>query len=175
MLSDEKVRLRLIRQEDLELLHEFHQDISNRGAHFPTGVLAEPIFRQKYQQSGFWSEDQGMLLIMADQDELAGHIEFFRTVSYLDELELSYHIYQKEHRGRGLATKSVELLTDYLFKKKRINRIRLVIHPDNIASKKVAERCGYNLESVSRGAWYHQGRHHDVEIYSKLQAEHLDG
>lgn len=31
------------------------------------------------------------------EDEILGHIEFFPTVSYLDELELAYHVYNDEH------------------------------------------------------------------------------
>jgi RimJ/RimL family protein N-acetyltransferase len=46
-----------------------------------------------------------------------------------------------------------------------------VIHPDNSGSRRVAEKCGFQHEGTARGAWYNQGRHHDVEIYSILHSE----
>ena len=48
------------------------------------------------------------------------------------------------------------------------NRIRLVVHPDNAASRRLAEKCGFRHEGTARGAWYHKGKHQDVEIYALL-------
>ena len=42
-----------------------------------------------------------MLLITTHRDAIIGHIEFFKTVNYLDELELSYIPYRPEHRQGG--------------------------------------------------------------------------
>jgi [ribosomal protein S5]-alanine N-acetyltransferase len=68
---------------------------------------------------------------------------------------------------QGVATEAVRLLVCYLFENKRVNRIRLVIHPDNVASRRLAEKCGFRHEGTARGAWYHQG----VEIYAVLHAD----
>lgn len=172
MLEGEKITLRPVRDSDLDCLYDFHQDISNRGSYFPTGVISEPTFQKRFQETGFWEDDDGMLLIVVGDDEIIGHIEFFRTVQYLDELELSYHIYADEHRGKGVATEAVNLITRYLFDRKKNNRIRLLIHPENGASKRVAEKCGYNQEGVARGAWFHWGKNQDVEVYALLRDEY---
>lgn len=175
MLSGQVINLRTAREEDLEELYQFHLDISNRGEFFPTGVISEPAFRREYLETGFWGKERGMLVIVGEGDSIVGHIEFYPTVPYLDELELSYHIYSKEWRGKGVATDAVELLTECLFGRLKHNRIRLVIHPDNQASKRVAEKCGYRFEGLSRGAWFHQGRSHDVEIHGITRADFTNG
>ena len=172
MLQGERVRLRLVRETDLDRLHDFHQDISNRGDFFPVGVVSLPTFQQQFRKSGFWDKTEGMLIIAGEGDRILGHIEFFETVNYLDEIELSYIIYSPDDAGRGIATEAVTLLSGYLFDAKKINRIRLVIHPDNQASRRVAEKAGFTYEGVARGAWYHQGRNHDVEVWSRLRSEH---
>jgi len=172
MLQGDVIRLRTVREGDLERLYAFHQDIANRGAYFPVGVMAEPVFKRRFQETGFWQEKDGMLLIVSETDEILGHIEFFQTVSYLDELELSYHVYTGEHRGKGVASDAVRLMTGYLFDRKKNNRIRLIIHPDNHASKRVAEKCGYAYEGVARGAWFHRGRSRDVEVYALLREDY---
>lgn len=171
MIKGESIQLRLIREGDLEEVYNYHADLANRGEFFPLGVLSEPAFKQRYQQDGFWGKDDGMLLIVDREDQIVGHIEFFATVPYLDEYELSYQLYARDQYGKGYTTEAVKLLVDYLFGRKKINRIRLVIHPDNAASRRVAEKCGFTHEGTARGAWFHQGKNHDVEIYSLLRGE----
>ena len=81
-----------------------------------------------------------MLVMVSPKDDILGHIEFFKTVNYLDEFELSYVVYAAEQRGKGVATEAINLLVRYLFETKRMNRIRLVIHPENGASRRLAEK-----------------------------------
>jgi len=168
MLHGNSIRLRPVRENDLDQLYSFHLDIDNRGDFFPRGVLAEPAFCRQFQETGFWSKDEGMLVIVSQQEEILGHIEFFKTVNYLDEFELSYQVYATEQRGKGVATEALNLLVRYLFETRQVNRIRLVIHPQNLASRRLAEKCGFKHEGTARGAWYNRGRHQDVEIYAIL-------
>jgi ribosomal-protein-alanine N-acetyltransferase len=171
VLKGKLIRLRVVRESDLPAMYEFHHDISNRGEFFPVGVMSLPAFESAYRESGFWGEKRGMLAIIGDRDQIIGHIEFFETVSYLDEIELSYQLYSREYDGRGIITEAVGLLTGYLFGRKKINRIRLIIAPGNAASKRVAEKSGYTFEGLARGAWWHAGKNHDVEVWSVLRAE----
>jgi RimJ/RimL family protein N-acetyltransferase len=174
MLKGKSITLRPVGETDLDQLYTFHLDIDNRGEYFPRGILAQPAFHKQFQETGFWSKDDGMLVIGSSDDEILGHIEFFKTVNYLDEFELSYQVYSPEHRGKGVATEAVNLLVRYLFETKRVNRIRLVIHPDNLASRRIAEKCGFKHEGTARGAWYNKGAHQDVEIYAILHEDVIE-
>jgi RimJ/RimL family protein N-acetyltransferase len=171
MLKSKSITLRPIRDADLDQLYTYHIDIDNRGDYFPRGILAQPTFRKQFQETGFWSKEDGMLVIVSPEDEILGHIEFFKTVNYLDEFELSYQVYAPEHRRKGIASEAVNLLVRYLFETKQVNRIRLVIHPDNLASRRLAEKCGFRHEGTARGAWYNRGSHQDVEIYAILHRD----
>ena len=113
----------------------------------------------------------GKLVIVGGKDTIIGHIEFYPTTSYLDEIELSYHIYSSEHYGKGIATEAVQLMTGYLFNRLKVNRIRLIIHPDNLASQRVAAKSGFTHESTARGAWFHKGKSQDVEVFALLREE----
>jgi RimJ/RimL family protein N-acetyltransferase len=171
MLKGDVITLRPVYDTDLDQLYAYHLDIDNRGDFFPRGVLAQPLFRKRFQENGFWTKEDGMLVIVSAHDEIVGHIEFFKTVNYLDEYELSYQVYASEHRGKGVTTEAVNLLVCYLFEHKQVNRIRLVIHPDNLASRRLAEKCGFQHEGTAQGAWYHKGAHQDVEIYAILHQD----
>jgi [ribosomal protein S5]-alanine N-acetyltransferase len=171
MLIGKSIRLRTVRETDLEDLYARHVDIANRGDYFPLGFVSESEFRRRFQENGFWEKEEGMLLIIDGSEKILGHIEFFKTVNYLDELELSYQIYERAERGQGTMTEAVNLMVRYLFGRLKANRIRLIIHPENHASCRLAEKCGFIQEGTARGAWFHQGRNHDVAVYAILREE----
>lgn len=171
MLTGERVTLRPIREVDLSAFVAAHVDIGNRGAFFPLGVVSEPVLRRRYAEHGFWEPDEGTLLIWSQDDEIVGHIEFFRPVSYWDAFELSYQLYDQRHAGQGSTTEAVQLLVDHLFATKQRHRIHLVIVPGNLASRRVAEKCGFVLEGTVRGAFFNAGRNHDVLLYSLLRTD----
>jgi [ribosomal protein S5]-alanine N-acetyltransferase len=171
MLKGKSILLRLVHQSDLNELYARHIDLVNRGRFYPLGLLSEIEFRRRFEDKGFWDKEEGMMLIVDADGKILGHIEFFKTVNYLDELELSYQIYEQGDRGRGYATEAVNLMVRYLFGRLKMYRIRLIIHPENRASRRVAEKCGFTHEGTARCAWYHQGRNHDVEVYAILRDE----
>ncbi|MBD8868454.1 GNAT family N-acetyltransferase [Nocardioides donggukensis] len=171
MLVGRSVTLRQVREADLDSLYDAHADIRNRGAFFPLGVMSETAFRGQYAEHGYWQQTEGMLVMVSPEGEIAGHIEFFRPVSYWDAFELSYQLYDDRYAGRGLATEAVRLLVDYLFDTKKEHRIQLVIVGENAASRRIADKCGFVEEGVARGAFYNGGHNQDVVVYSLLRTD----
>lgn len=171
MLNGERVTLRPVRERDLMPFITAHVEISNRGAFFPLGVQSEPALRRTYAETGFWERDEGTLLIWDRADVMVGHIEFFKSVGYWDAYELSYQLYSTDHAGKGYTTEATRLLVDYLFSAKKVNRLSLVIVPENTASRRIAEKCGFQLEGTARGAFFNGGRNQDVLMYSLLRTD----
>lgn len=171
MLSGTAVTLRQVRQVDLDALFDAHTNIRNRGAYFPLGVKSQTAFRNEFAEHGFWQTTEGTLIIEALGGDIAGHIEFFRPVSYWDAFELSYQLYADQYAGRGLVTEAVQLLVDYLFSVRKEHRIQLVIADENLASRRIADKCGFVLEGTVRGAFFNDGRNQDVLLYSLLRTD----
>ena len=171
MLTGKNVVLRPMRESDFDRAWAAHVDIANRGAFFPLGVTSEPTFRRHFSETGFWEREEGLLLVVDRDDQLLGHIEFFKPVSYWDAFELSYQLYDEQHAGRGYVTEAVQLLVDHLFATKKQHRIHLVIVPENLASRRVAEKCGFVLEGTARGAFFNDGRSQDVVLYSLVRTD----
>ena len=171
MLQGRLIELRPVRESDLDAMYAAHVNIADRGAHFPLGVQSEPAFRREFAENGFWEREAGTLLIFTSDGEIAGHIEFFKPVAYWDAFELSYQLYGDRFAGRGYTTEAVQLIVDYLFATKKQHRIHLVIVPENTASRRVAEKCGFVLEGTVRGAFFNHGRNHDVLLYSLLRTD----
>jgi RimJ/RimL family protein N-acetyltransferase len=171
LLYGERVRLRPIQGSDLDAFWAAHIDIRSRGAFFPLGVMSESKMRKQFAETGFWEREEGVLLILTHENEMAGHIEFFKPVNYWDAFELSYQLYDDRFAGRGYVTEAVQLTVDYLFGAKKQHRIHLVIVPENAASRRIAEKCGFILEGTARGAFFNDGRNQDVLIYSLLRTD----
>jgi [ribosomal protein S5]-alanine N-acetyltransferase len=53
-------------------------------------------------------------------------------------------------RGRGLATAAVRLIAGWAFGELELARLAMFVEPDNVASRRVAERCGFVREGRLR-------------------------
>jgi RimJ/RimL family protein N-acetyltransferase len=171
MLNGRQVTLRPARSDDVDALYAAHTAIANRGRYFPLGVVSESKFRRDFSEHGFWEKEEGLFVIESPEGEIAGHIEFFKPVNYWDAFELSYQLYDDEYAGKGWTTEAVQLVVDYLFAAKKQHRVQLVIVPENTASIRIAEKCGFVREGTARGAFFNDGRNHDVLVFSLLRTD----
>jgi RimJ/RimL family protein N-acetyltransferase len=76
-------------------------------------------------------------------------------------------------RGRGIATEAVRLLAGWALGALRLDRLELMIHPENIGSQRVAERCGFKREGLLRSYMLKQnsGERRDALVYGLLPHE----
>jgi RimJ/RimL family protein N-acetyltransferase len=74
-------------------------------------------------------------------------------------------------RGRGTATRTVRLLTDWGFEALGLERLELRIDVSNPASERFAERAGYVREGVLRSVWFKEDVRLDQGIWSRLRSD----
>jgi len=74
-------------------------------------------------------------------------------------------------RGRGVATHAVRLISRWAFDDLHIARLEVTRGPDNRASQRVAERCGFVREGVLRSHIPFKGRRRDTVVFSLLPGE----
>jgi hypothetical protein len=79
VLKGERVTLRPVREADLEPFWLLHTDIANRGPYYPHNVLSEPTFRKQFAETGFWTREEGTLLITTSDGRMVGSIEWIPT------------------------------------------------------------------------------------------------
>ena len=76
-------------------------------------------------------------------------------------------------RGRGVASAAVRALSAWAFSELKLERLQLSIRPDNVASRRVAEKVGYAYEGTLRSSKLIRGRRVDAAVYSLLPHEPL--
>ena len=74
-------------------------------------------------------------------------------------------------RGRGVATRAVRLIFPLGIRGSASSRLELTCGPDNGASQRVAERCGFTREGVLRSHIPFKGARRDTVVFSLLPGE----
>ena len=107
---------------------------------------------------------------LGDEGEFLGLALVPRIEREAQTAELGY-IVAPAARGRGVATATLGLLTEWAFAELDMLRLELLIESSNEPSKRVAERNGYRREGVLRSFYVKPGVRHDVEMWSRLASD----
>jgi RimJ/RimL family protein N-acetyltransferase len=173
MIRGEGIVLRTIREQDLDFLYDAISDVEARGPWVQIRMTSQPGYRKRFQETGFFTPDEGMLAIVDAEDtgRIYGTVGWFKPVFYSDALEIGYQVLDVAQRGRGIATQALRLLCGYLFADRHVHRLQLGILVGNQASRRVAEKVGFRSEGIQRDAAYTRGVHQDMEVFSLLRPE----
>lgn len=161
-LETERLFLRPLSMDDLEEVHRMHSDpetiryasgrVKSREESFDW--LERAIDSYETNGHGFWA------LELRPSGDYVGHAGLLaQVVEDVPETEIAYWI-AREHWGRGLATEAAIASRDHGFHTLGRARLISIIHPDNRASRRVAEKVGLRVEKSA----IHKGV--DVLIYS---------
>jgi RimJ/RimL family protein N-acetyltransferase len=118
-----------------------------------------------------WREGSWAVFRIADRptDQVVGGI----NLRFGDHqiAEISYFLHESA-RGRGWATRAVQLVSHWALHDLGIERIELRVHRENEASRRVAERAGFMFEGIERAsrAWP-DGRRFDSLLFSRIPGD----
>lgn len=143
-----RLRLRRWRPDDVDALARIYAEPEVMRYLFPLDGrdgVAQQIerFESQWERLGFgkWAaEDQA-------SGDLLGRIGLIRHDDWPldpDNVEVGW-TFARSHWGRGLATEGGLASLRFAFETIDIDRVISIIHPDNTASRRVAEKCGLTL------------------------------
>ena len=81
---------------------------------------------------------------------------------------------RSSHVRQGIASAAARMVARFAFDVLRMARIEIVAQVQNVASRKVAERLGCQLEGIARQRLAFRERHHDAALYSLVPADLAD-
>lgn len=171
MIKGKKVLLRTIRQDELDTVYNLICDINNKGPYWHLVIPSEMEFKRKFSENGHWGLDEGRMLIMDHNENHLGEILYFKGFDYQAGFEVGYELFHPSYSGKGYMKEALQLFCSYLFACFPINRIQVNTMKGNIASRKVAEHCGFVYEGTMRKATFHNGIYHDLDLFSLLREE----
>jgi ribosomal-protein-alanine N-acetyltransferase len=171
MLSNENIRVRFVEEKDLEEFTHLKNDLDIRGVYLPCELTSPQKTRQQFMENGLSTKNSETMLIVDTDDRLLGTIWHFVSVPYFNAREIGYTLFDVNQRGKGIVSQAVGLLSDYLFGALHINRLEIRMDSNNLASERIAIKCGFEKEGTSRGASYVRGKHVDMHVYAMLREE----
>ncbi len=102
--------------------------------------------KSNYSQHGY-----GLWIIETKAGEFVGDCGLtWQVVNGRQELEVGYHV-RAEMQGRGYATEAAAACRDFARDVSAAGHLVAIIHPDNRASRRVAEKIGLEFEEDDHG------------------------
>lgn len=117
------------------------------------------------------NEDETFVFAITADNKVVGSIGVFRQENiHRQTAELGYYV-AEEYWGKGIMTKAVKQICEYVFDKSDIIRIYAEPFAYNIASCRVLEKAGFRYEGTLRSNAVKNGNVIDMKMYSLLKAE----
>jgi ribosomal-protein-serine acetyltransferase len=77
----------------------------------------------------------------------------------------------EEHQGRGLMTRAVSALVDHAFGEWKLHRVEIRAAANNVRSRAIPERLGFQQEGLLREAELVADEYQDLVVYGLLAAD----
>lgn len=164
MLDTDRMRLRLLREDDADALDGVFGDAEVM--RFGSGVQSREAVSAwlqaqlaHYTAHGFgpWA------VIEKATGDVIGYcgLFYYADVAGQPDVEVGYRLARK-HWGRGFATEAVLAVRDYAFNALGLSRLIAMIDPANTASIRVAQKVGMHYE---KDVWF-EGYDHADHVYA---------
>jgi ribosomal-protein-alanine N-acetyltransferase len=146
VLETHRLVLREFQHEDLDALAAILCDRETM-RYYPvsldTPAVADWIQRNRTRCAndghGLWA------MILKSTRELIGDCGLVRqSVDAVDEIEIGYHV-RRDLWNQGYASEAARACRDYGFASLKVDRLISLIRPDNLASRRVAEKNGMTI------------------------------
>jgi ribosomal-protein-alanine N-acetyltransferase len=110
-------------------------------------------------------------VILKTESRLIGTCGFISGFPSNKRAEIGFAI-RRDCWNRGYITEAVKRVIDFGFKELMFNRIEACCDAENMASKRVLEKCGMKLEGVLRQYVFKNGSFRDVLSYAILAEDY---
>jgi RimJ/RimL family protein N-acetyltransferase len=170
MLKGHLCTVRHLLTADLNTFIALANDLPSRGDYFSRHFKSPETLRKEFMQNGFVTDDSELFVIEDNSHHIIGVITHFKSRTPTTR-ELGYRLFDPKLSGRGYVSEACRLLVDYLFNVHQYQRLELLSAPENLASIRIAQKCGFSAEGTLRQSFFINGRYQDVQIFSLLRPE----
>ncbi len=172
-LADDAVRLRLPADADIPRLVEACQD--------PDVVryTTVPLDYRDTHARGWMQRGMAGLATGTDVQTVITDLQGSDILGTMSLHELNFaagrcaagYLVASWARGRGVATRSLRLISGFAFEHLQLHRVELAIERQNVASRAAAAGAGFQAEGVLRSYMPVAGARRDMEMWSLLADE----
>jgi len=166
--SSGSVRLRLVRQEDSNLLFEWINDRELVVLNAPFRPISK-VEHEKWVDSLGLRRNFAFFMIEDVASGLAiGSCQLTNIHDVHRSAELQIRIGRSDYQNKGAGSEAVRLLIEHGFDKLKLHRIMLHVFSTNLRAIHVYKKNGFRQEGVLREAAFIEGRWLDVFVFGLI-------
>jgi diamine N-acetyltransferase len=157
-LQDEKISLRALEPEDIDLLYEWENNeeiwtVSHTFAPFSKHILALYILDS---DKDIYESKQLRMMMVDKSGKTIGAIDLFDFDPFHSRVGIGILVRQSEDRSKGYATSALNLMIRYCFEKLNLHQVYANILSDNKLSMDLFLRAGFEPAGTKRD-WIREG------------------
>jgi len=177
-LKFEKYEIRLLSIKDLDNYFHLINDNRKRLEEIFTGTVLETktiestkFFMLKILERTKENSYFPYVIIDNSDNKFVGFIDLKNIDYNIRKAELGFYMNEK-HTGKSIMTKALNCLCNYYFKEHQFSKLFLRTHPNNLSTRKLAEKCGFKIEGTIRNDYMTtSGKIIDLVYYGRLGNE----
>lgn len=175
-IAGDEITLRKIVPSDVDSLFEIY---SNEKLFLHSPVMLKKNKDTVANMIGHFERDYNKkkevflgISLNSEPDLIVGVAEMFDYDSAVNSITIGYRLNDR-FWGKGIATKAVKAMVDYLFQDISINRIQAFVMPENVKSLNVLKRNGFLQEGIIRqgNVWKGKGVI-DLALFSLIKSDY---
>jgi len=123
--------------------------------------------------TNWWQAGSSLCLGLEHKEnqKIIGTISLFSFNEESRRAEIGYILSSAYWQG-GIMTEALKGVLEFVFKDLNLNRLEADIDPDNLASAKLLQKLGFQLEGRLRQRWIINGNITDSELYGLLSEDY---
>ena len=154
-LQTERLVLRSFREEDVDALAELFANPDFM--RFSLGAFTERKktvdFIKKMMGWDLANMPSQFAVLSRGEHTVIGYCGFLHHPEVPGDVEIGYRLHPN-YWNRGLITEAARAVRDYAFADLKLPRVISLIHPENIPSRRVAEKNGMKVENEITFRWF---------------------
>lgn len=147
-LETQRLILRSFQEKDVDCMEQLFANPDFM--RFSLGVFTERkqtvAFIEKvmgWDRAGIPSQ---FAVLRRGENEVLGYCGFFYHPEHgIEDIEIGYRL-NPNYWNRGLITEAARAVRDYGFRERKLSDVISLVHPENIPSRRVAEKNGMKIE-----------------------------
>ena len=134
----------------------------------PKYFVSEAYEKKWIENEIFNTKDIKLAVCLVEDNSHIGNVYFTGINAINQSCDSHVLIGEKQYWGLGLAKEALLLGIDYMVKERNIHRFQAKILESNVASLKMHQKCGYEIEGLLKKSVYKNGTFHNQYIVAIL-------
>ena len=174
-LETERLILRAWRLEDLDDLYEYTKNPNvyrNTGWQIPSS--REDSLKEL---KSFIENKETWAIVLKESGKVIGHLKIYPDknrgqFSERNSTKFINYALSEDYWGKGYMTEAVKRAVKYAFDEMNVELLTVFHRPDNIGSRRVIEKCGFQYELTLERGIYNHGKYYTGVYHSILKSDY---